>query len=155
MIKISKGLVWKCPNCHSLLEKKLESESSDLFADISGTNTCKECGMTYSSKDVYNKKFDLSIAEIRKIYGDEPIDKGINLLINILEDNNQNYDARIEALNALSEIGGDGIFEVFKGISKNPGQDERVLRALKDLNKYSKQDVENTFSKKKWWKFWK
>ena len=154
IIKSSKGMVWQCPNCTAVLEKKgVEPELAELFGSITGTNTCSHCQTSYLRNDVYGGKYDISLDKIRLIAGDKLIDRGINLLINTLADRREASDARLEAIRTLTTIGGKRIIDALKGISKDPDQEVRI--AAREALEVLGPNINSTSTTKKWWQFWK
>ncbi len=144
MIKFSKGMIWKCPNCSAIVEKKIDPLLNEVFGSIVGTNTCKECGASFSSQDVYNRKFDITFRELKSIAGEKLIDRGINLMIQILENNQIDTNSRIEALIVLEKIG-DSHFTY------------KIERVTKDQNNELQNAAKKTLERisKKKWQFWK
>lgn len=144
LIKYSKGMVWKCPNCSAILEKKLDPVFNKLFGDITGTNSCKECGNSFSSKDVYSSKYDISLRELKSIAGDNLMQRGIGLLMDTARNKNFHPKPRIEAINVLQKVEGKSIINILKDLSKD--QDQEVQKAVREA-------IE--LVNKKWWKIWK
>jgi ribosomal protein L37AE/L43A len=59
----STSQLWKCPNCGNILEKGADVDVMNLLgpSKLVGIATCDSCGATFSQKDVYSGKYDISV----------------------------------------------------------------------------------------------
>lgn len=143
LLKWAKDMVWKCPKCNAVLEKKLDPVLNELFGSVSGTNTCNNCETSFLSDDVYGSKYDITIEEFRSISGDKLIDRGVKLIIDIIEDSKRDSNTRIEAIAVVAKIGGKNIIDILKQISKDQNQEVQIAakKALEKLGKKQEQEL--------------
>ena len=94
------------PKCLGLLGKKMSPELMAIFGEISGFNTCSNCQASYLAKDVYAGKYDVSVSGIREALGNDEIEKGIHLLINIMRTTSIVISRRVKIAMVLGKLGG-------------------------------------------------
>lgn len=59
----STSQLWRCPKCGSTLKKGADVDVMNLLgpSNLVGIATCGSCGATFSQKDVYSGKYDISV----------------------------------------------------------------------------------------------